>query len=703
MAAAAESCAEPALSSDTCDALRTIYGEKEGNAAVASLDALIREVNAAQSNSGGDVDKDFGRACLIAYADSLVPGGSGALAAEHKSVTGPGITSPLRLLADFMHTNRHHATKIGDAFPVLHILPFYPWDTDRGFSVKDYREVDQRNGCWEDVDCISSGGTELMFDFVANHASVENILVQGALISRHLSGEECPLEFRDYKDFVIAFSDDDKPSEATLSLLSRPRPHPVLTKYFVFERKGNQTISAQSKYEARLGEPSVDAPDVDASDVIGQGWVWTTFSRGKDPESGKECTRQVDLNFSNWSLLVEVVRILVEYAKRGCTIIRLDAVGYIWKRLGGSCLHEENAHRLIRVMGSVLQKVAKGTLMIAEVNEPNSKLLPYLGTPGETKESDMVYQFAAYPMAVHAVLREQAEWYAKFLASTKVFNGKQYVTILGSHDGMAMKQAAELLPAEELDWFGSRLSGAPHNCLVNYASLPGGNRILYECCGTPWSVVNGTASASKDGPEQELLCRDRYLAVIALGQLVRGMPAMYVLGLLCSENFVPDSGLDENRTILRERLEPTALSSLLKNEGECEPRFVPVCRQIQATAHPKVRKFFRAAGPAPEPLSDVKSVPDAGGVLCVRLGAVTSHSDTSSPENAPSSLLVAVNVTSRAQQVTCRANHPDAKSLKDLLGPMMEREPIGPVQCQDSGDIATFTWNMPPYGVAWFL
>ena len=117
--------------------------------------------------------------------------------------------------------------------------------------------------------------------------------------------------------------------------------------------------------------------------------------------------------------------------------------------------------------------------MIAEVNEPNSKLLPYLGfadqaTSGgcgsgtgsgsgsgsvgatgaaaRATESDMVYQFASYPMATHAVLRGTARFFARFVRSTACFRGRQYITVLGSHDGMAMKQAAELLPAEEMEW-----------------------------------------------------------------------------------------------------------------------------------------------------------------------------------------------------------------------------------------------------------
>ena len=212
-----------------------------------------------------------------------------------------------------------------------------------------------------------------------------------------------------------------------------------------------------------------------------------------------------------------------------------------------------------------LRAVSSDTVMIAEVNEPNSKLVPYLGDlgAGGEVESDMVYQFASYPMATHAVLRETARFFGDFVRSTAKFHGRQYITLLGSHDGMAMKQAAELLPAEEMQFFGSRLGTAPRSCLVNYARLPGGRRVVYECCGTPWSAINGRVDPGVPGAEE--LARRRYLAVIALGQVLRGQPAVYILGMLCSENFAnaANGGLDENRSILRERLEPDALTELV--------------------------------------------------------------------------------------------------------------------------------------------
>ncbi|GAG32962.1 unnamed protein product, partial [marine sediment metagenome] len=200
--------------------------------------------------------------------------------------------SPLSALGDFL---KHY--KIDQTLPILHLLPFYSWDTDRGFSVKDHRQVHHEYGTWEDIKKLGHS-VKLMFDFVINHASIDNPLVQGALIERHLNhSDPHHKEVAPYKDFVIAYSDSNKPITKQLSRLSRPRPHPVLTRYTVIETKNKTPL-------ALLGQ----APPSDKK--IGQGWVWTTFS-----------PRQVDINFANPRVLLEVIEILLYYTEHKASLI----------------------------------------------------------------------------------------------------------------------------------------------------------------------------------------------------------------------------------------------------------------------------------------------------------------------------------------------------------------------------------------------
>jgi len=136
-----------------------------------------------------------------------------------------------------------------------------------------------------------------MFDFVANHASIDNPIVQGALISRHLpENDERYRNFSKYKDFVITYSDNNKPSNKQLKELARPRPNPVLTRYTVYE-------DLSGKLFAELG-------NIRKGRFLGKGYVWTTFSRSKRAD-GTEDTRQVDLNFANPLVLVESINILL--------------------------------------------------------------------------------------------------------------------------------------------------------------------------------------------------------------------------------------------------------------------------------------------------------------------------------------------------------------------------------------------------------
>ena len=125
---------------------------------------------------------------------------------------------------------------------------------------------------------------------------------------------------------------------------------------------------------------------------------------------------------------------------------------------------------------------------IAEVNEPQAALLPYLGTD-DAAECDLVYQFAHFPLAVHALLGGDGSHYKRWLRTLEPFAGRQFITVLGSHDGMGRKPLLGLLPERDLEWLVDTLVTA-HGALPNYARQPGGGRIVYELCATPWSLLN---------------------------------------------------------------------------------------------------------------------------------------------------------------------------------------------------------------------
>jgi len=351
----------------------------------------------------------------------------------------------------------------------VHILPFYPWDTDRGFSVKDYYNVHPSYGDWDIVETLGKK-VNLMFDFVANHASIENPIIQKALIERHLPKSDPRYkEYSKYKDFVIAYSEEKKPKSGKLKKLARPRPNPVLTKYIVY-KTFKDTIAA------KLGSLKTCDKDI-VKGYLGEGWVWTTFSREKRPD-GSEDTRQVDLNFANPKVFLETVKILLFYISKGARLIRLDAIGYIWKKLGSSSLHEPETHKILSIIYNIMKLAAPGVLIIAEVNEPQDKVLTYLGKK-DNLESDMVYQFTHFPLAVHGVLTENPNYYSDWINSIEPFKGRQFITVLGSHDGMGLKPIRGILPEDEMERL-IKLLVNHHKAIPNYATLPGGNTLEFD-------------------------------------------------------------------------------------------------------------------------------------------------------------------------------------------------------------------------------
>ncbi|MER3461549.1 MAG: sugar phosphorylase, partial [Armatimonadota bacterium] len=215
-------------------------------------------------------------------------------------------------------------------FSGVHILPFYPSTSDDGFSVVDFKAVEPELGSWPDVEAIGKD-FRLMVDLVCNHVSASSPWFQGFL-------QDDP-KYRDY--FITA------PPGTDLSAVFRPRALPLLTPF--------QTPS-------------------------GEKLVWTTFS----PD-------QIDLNYANPEVLLEVVSALLHYVRHGAQLIRLDAVGFIWKEVGTSCMHLEGAHRIVKLLRLVLDAVAPWVLLVTETNVPHRDNVAYFGDGQD--EAQMVYQF----------------------------------------------------------------------------------------------------------------------------------------------------------------------------------------------------------------------------------------------------------------------------------------------------------------------
>ena len=318
--------------------------------------------------------------------------------------------NPLTTLHAFLKLHAQSAVN------TIHILPFFPFSSDEGFSVIDYKTVNPRLGSWEDIHALAQD-FDLMFDLVANHTSVESEWFKGFL--------ECDDTYRDY--YINVPPDSDTRS------VFRPRTSQLLTPF--------QTQD-------------------------GIKHVWTTFSAD-----------QADLNYQDPQVLLEMIDILLFYVSRSARYIRLDAIAYIWKELDTSCIHLPQVHHIIQIMRLVLDAVSPGVRLITETNVPHKDNISYFGS-GED-EAQLVYNFSLPPLTLHAFHTGNAEifthWAATLAApseSTAFFN------FLASHDGIGITPAHGILPPEEITAMAKRVEAS--GGYVSYKTNADGSQSAYE-------------------------------------------------------------------------------------------------------------------------------------------------------------------------------------------------------------------------------
>jgi len=371
-----------------------VYGESFSEA---HLKMLLEKIDNAGSvitgkRKAGWDEKDI---VLITYADQFSAPGEKAL---------PVFT-------------RFYNEWLSRSFSHVHLLPFYPWSSDDGFSVIDYHEVAPETGSWCDVAELKKSAS-LMFDFVCNHMSAKSKWFENYI--NQMPG---------YEDFFISVD-----PETDLSAVTRPRALPLLTPF-------------------TLHDGSVPH-------------LWTTFSED-----------QIDLNFASPEVLIAMVDVLLHYLMEGARYIRLDAVGFMWKIPGTNCIHLEQTHRLIQLFRAITDRVAPGTVLITETNVPHKDNISYFGD-GEN-EAQMVYQFSLPPLVLHAVHCQDVRALCQWASSLKLPSMKTtWFNFLASHDGIGLNPLRGILPESEILSLVEKLQ--QEGALVNWKNNPDGTRSPYE-------------------------------------------------------------------------------------------------------------------------------------------------------------------------------------------------------------------------------
>ncbi|MGD7043246.1 sugar phosphorylase [Jeotgalibacillus proteolyticus] len=402
----------------------------------------------------------------------------------------------------------------------VHLLPMFPYTSDDGFSVTDYRTIDPKLGDWQDIERLSQS-YRLMFDFVANHMSKSSSWFQGYL-------KDDPA----YKHYFVSHNDAFDTSHVV-----RPRTSPLIHTY-----EGGKT-------------------------------AWTTFSED-----------QVDVNFRHLPVLLEMTTILLEYAQRGGTSIRLDAIGFMWKESGTSCIHLPQTHAIIQLWREILDELKLNTLLITETNVPHQENISYFGS-GEN-EAHMVYQFSLPPLVLHSFTTHSAKTLSNWAKSIdKVSDKATYFNFLASHDGIGMRPTEGILTEEERNALADKV--LQNGGRVNYKSNPDGSESPYELnCNYMDALINPEEDQEEDIQVQKMLAAHSILFS------VMGVPAVYYHSLLGSENDY--EGLEEsgiNRRINREKFEYDELVEELSSSSRRKKVFAGMKQLI------RTRQSARALSP----------------------------------------------------------------------------------------------------------
>ena len=287
----------------------------------------------------------------------------------------------------------------------------------------------------------------IMVDFVLNHVSASHPWFRAFLAG------EAP-----YRDFFVV-----PPPDADLSTVRRPRTSPLLTPF-------------------------------------GDKRVWTTFS----PD-------QIDLDYGNPDVLVEMVEVLLAYIRRDAHIVRLDAVGFLFKQPGTESIHLPETHAAVRLLRNVVDVVAPDVRLLTETNVPHDENVTYLGEGH--REAQLVYNFALPALLVHTIHTGDATTLTRWAATLRTpLPSATFFNVTATHDGIGLTPVAGLLAPADIT---AMLERAQRNgALVSYRTSPDGLPEPYE--------LNAAYIDALDSGV------DAFLVTQAIMLALKGVPGVYL-------------------------------------------------------------------------------------------------------------------------------------------------------------------------------
>ncbi len=292
----------------------------------------------------------------------------------------------------------------------LHLMPLLqprPAANDGGYAVMDYRQVDSRLGSMADLAHLASqlrhNNISLCIDLVCNHTAKEHEWANKAR-----AGDTT------YQNYYFMFPDRTQPDAY----------EQTLREIFPDFKSGSFTY-----YE-----------DLDK-------WVWTTFNE-----------YQWDLNYQNPAVFTEMLEIMLYLANQGVEILRLDAVAFMWKRLGTDCENQPEAHLLLQAFRALSRLAAPGLLLKAEAIVSPPQLIPYLGRGvAANKECHLAYHNVLMVVLWSCLAERKAVLATKALQNMPLIpSGASWVTYVRCHDDIGWAITEEDAAQVGLDGYAHR-------------------------------------------------------------------------------------------------------------------------------------------------------------------------------------------------------------------------------------------------------
>ena len=417
------------------------------------------------------------------------------------------------------------SSKCQQFIDTVHILPFFPSSSDDGFAVKDYYSIDNEFGDWKDIINISKS-FRVMADVVINHGSSE-----GVWFKNFIKGEGIG------HDYFLSFDNTFDITEVV-----RPRTSPLLNTF--------------------------DTHD-------GTRYLWCTFSKD-----------QVDYNFNNPKVINEFVEIILYYLKMGITIFRFDAVAFLWKRIGTSCMNLEKTHEIIRLFRTIIDYLSPYTVLVTETNTPAAENVSYFGNGNE---AHWIYNFSLPPILIYSVLIGNASYLEKLTMSMPPSQiGTSYLNFIASHDGIGLRPVETFLTKIEVERFTQLMEN-------------NGGKITYRSTNTdvdePYEINISLFDAMKETfSKEKKLFIERYICIHTIMMSLEGVPAFYIHSLFGTENdYALYQKTGHNRSLNRGKIDYNKMNTEDTNTKESKIynklKELLLIRRNQAAFHPNALQF----------------------------------------------------------------------------------------------------------------